>query len=146
MEENSYCKDLAKKEAEDCINVDQLCGIKSSDGDSDDDEEAEQGGDTINMDVDETGLEQPSDDQVEEWETRLKEIASDMIMSEGYDHLGRDLENLVGKVKTAQRRIASAASAKRKERAIQSKMDSFFKGKNKGKNKPQKQAGEKIDI
>ena len=122
--------------------MDQLCGIKSSDGDSDDDEEAEQGGDTINMDVDETGLEQPSDDQVEEWETRLKEIASDMIMSEGYDHLGRDLESLVGKVKTAQRRIASAASAKRKERAIQSKMDSFFGGKN----KPQKQAGEEIDL
>ena len=121
--------------------MDQLCGIKSSDGDSDDDEEAEQGGDTINMDVDETGLEQPSDDQVEEWETRLKEIASDMIMSEGYDHLGRDLESLVGKVKTAQRRIASAASAKRKERTIQSKMNSFL-----GKNKPQKQAGEEIDL
>ena len=69
-------------------------------------------------------------------------IASDMIMSEGYDHLGRDLESLVGKVKTAQRRIASAASAKRKERARQSKMDSFFGGKN----KPQKQAGEEIDL
>merc|ERR1711862_222368 len=50
--------------------------------------------------------------------------------------------SVVGKLKTAQRRIASAASAKRKEKARQSKMDSFFGGKN----KPQKQAGEEIDL
>ena len=37
---------------------------------------------------------------------------------------------------------SNMSSSKRKERAIQSKMDSFFGGKN----KPQKQAGEKIEL
>ena len=72
----------------------------------------------------------------------MKEIASDMLTSEGYDHLGTDLESFVGRVKTAQRRIAAEAMAKKKAGAIQSKVNSFFRAKK----KPQKQAGEDIEL
>merc|ERR1712003_224745 len=126
MEENSYCMQQAQIEAENSIDLDQLCGIKSSDGHSDvDEEEKEHKGDTSDMNVDETELETPSDDKVNEWETELKEIASEMLTAKGYDHLGTELESFVGKVKTAQRRVVSEAMAKKTDRAVQSKMDSY---------------------
>ena len=139
MEENSYCMEQAQMEAENSIDLDLLCGIEPSHVDEEEDEHE---GDINEMNVDETGLEQPSENQVNEWEIRLKEVASDMLVSEGYDHLGSELESFVGKLKRAQHRIAAEAMAKKQERSFQSNLHSFFQGPK----KQQQQAGEQFEL
>ena len=63
---------------------------------------------------------------MDEWVTSLKTIATDMGIAKGYEDIGKDLDDVVGKLKANQRRIQAKAMADKQNSASQSKLHSFF--------------------
>ena len=64
MEENNYCLEEMKREADASIKIDALCKFVSSDDESDDEE--------ADRTIEEQELEAPSESMVYEWEDSLK--------------------------------------------------------------------------
>lgn len=109
---------------------------------SEDADEMEVDDDVLN----ETFLIEPSGEKVDEWVTSLKTIATDMGIAKGYEDIGKDLDDVVGKLKANQRRIQAKAMADKQNSASQSKLHSFFGSSKKKNNKDGDASGKEFEL
>ena len=78
--------------------------------------------------------------------TSLKTIATDMRIAKGYEDIGKDLDDVVGKLKANQRRIQAKAMADKQNSASQSKLHSFFGSSKKKNNKDGDASGKEFEL
>ena len=96
--------------------------------------------------LNETFLIEPSGEKVDEWVTSLKTIATDMGIAKGYEDIGKDLDDVVGKLKANQCRIQAKAMVDKQKATLQWKLNSFFGSSKKKNNKEGDASGKEFEL
>ena len=123
MEENNYCLEEMKREADASIKIDALCKFVSCDDESDDEE--------ADRTFEEQELEAPSESMVYEWEDSLKKVAVGMKNAKGWESIGESVDDMVRKLQKQKRRLDAEKIAKKKDNARQAGIQAFFSKKKK---------------